>query len=47
MKTIAYAVIFLALLASGISYLVWLDAGCETAGVMTMEGKVCFDDLAS
>lgn len=41
MKNIATAIAFTALLALGISYLVWLDAGCELNGVMTWAGKVC------
>ena len=45
MKTIATAIAFAAILALGISYLVWLDAGCELSGVMTINGKVCFNDL--
>ena len=45
MKNIAIAISFAALLALGISYIVWLDAGCETSGVMTINGKVCFNDL--
>ena len=29
----------------GASYMVWLDSGCELNGVMTWEGKVCFERL--
>lgn len=37
--------IFLALLALGMSYLIWLDWGCELNGVMTWQGKVCAESL--
>lgn len=46
MKNIATVLVFVAVLALGVSYLIWLDAGCETSGVMTWEGKKCFNDLA-
>lgn len=28
-----------------VSYSVYLNYGCEMIGVMTWEGKVCFEDL--
>jgi len=37
--------LFLALLALGIAYIMYLDYGCDPSGVMTWHGKVCFEDL--
>lgn len=37
--------IFLGLLAVGIIYVVWLDSGCGLSGAMTLDGKVCVENL--
>ena len=41
MKYILTALITLFIL---IGYSIWLDSGCEIAGVMTWSGKVCEED---
>ena len=38
-------ILFIVLVVLGISYLVWLNSGCNLAGVMTWNGKVCFEEL--
>lgn len=42
MKTFIWSILFIAL---AVGYMIWLNTGCEFTGVMTMEGKVCFEDL--
>lgn len=43
-----YIITFSVLLALGIGYLVWLDAGCgPLGGAMTWSGKACVADLAN
>lgn len=34
---------FIIILALGLTYIVWLDAGCELSGAMTWHGKVCIN----
>ena len=36
-------IVFIALLALGIGYIMWLDSGCALSGIMTWGGKVCFN----
>lgn len=36
---------FVIVLALGIAYLAYLDAGCRLSGVMTWHGKVCAENL--
>ena len=38
---------FSVFLVLGLSYLSWLNDGCELNGVMTIEGRVCAEDLLS
>lgn len=42
-ENVIAGLVFAALFAAGMSYLLWLDAGCDISGVMTWEGKVCFE----
>ena len=44
--TMKYLITFLFLLALGIGYIKWLDAGCGAlGGAMTWTGKVCVANL--
>lgn len=36
-----FAVVFGIALVIGVWYLMWLDSGCATNGIMTVAGKVC------
>jgi len=46
-STTKNVLVFVLLLALGIAYLYYLDAGCGAlGGAMTWSGKVCVSDLA-
>lgn len=40
-STAAHVLMWILLLGVCVAYVSWLDSGCQLAGAMTWEGKVC------